>query len=249
MATSLSILYLSHNEAHRVRPSLERAIKVADEIVCIDSGSTDGTPEIFKEYGARVFSHELVNWGDQRNIGLEHCTYSWVLVLDCDEVIDPILLQSILDWKLQEHTDEAFWTLHRVHYFMGKKMKFSGLQHDHIVRLIPTHTRYESLFVHEKVLGKGTLLNGTLHHYSYDNEEQWTAKMRHYAKKQAKDYDSNTGSITLFHTRIKPLFRFFKHFLVKGGIFDGPQGLAYSRWMYRAVLWRYQELKELRKTT
>lgn len=249
MPTPLSVLYLSFNEAQRVRSSLEQVSRVADELVCVDSGSTDGTVALFKEFGADVYSRPLDNWGEQRNFGLDQCTNSWVLVLDCDEIPDENMIAAIKAWKQEEHSEDELWSLHRVHHFMGKRMKFSGLQNDHILRLMPKATRFQALMVHEKVVGKGTLIGGTLEHFSYENEGQWAAKIRSYAVRQAQEYDQRTGRITVFHFGLKPLFRFFKHYVLKGGIFDGPEGWAYSTWMYRAVLWRYQELRELRKTT
>ena len=245
MPVSLSVVYLSYNEEGILGTSLQSVAKLADEIVVVDSGSIDSTQAIAKKYGAKVFERPLENWGEQRNWALDQCSHSWVLVLDCDEVVSLELAKSIQSFKDSEPTD-GLYSFKRTHVFMDKRMRYSGLQNDWIIRLMPKSTRFEALFVHEKVHGKAQRIAGEVIHYTFKSTAHWTEKMRHYAIRQAKDYNEKTQSVTAWHKIVKPSFRFFKHYVLKGGIFDGLQGLHYSLWMYRAVKWRYQELEKLR---
>jgi len=245
MPTQLSVVYLSYNEEDILAKSLSSVEDLADELIVVDSGSTDGTLDIARSFDAKVFSRPLDNWGEQRNWALDQCQYPWVLVLDCDEVLSQELIQELFHFK-KGTPKGGLYSFKRTHIFMNKPMKFSGLQNDWIIRLMPKSTRFETLFVHEKVKGSSLRLSGTLMHHTYKSEEHWSKKMRHYAQRQAKDYQQRTGVITPWHKIVKPSFRFFKHFVVKGGIFDGYNGFMYSLWMYRAVKWRYDELEKLR---
>lgn len=246
MAVKLSVVYLSYNEEDIVASSLDSVANLADEIIFVDSGSTDSTPEIAKRFGARWYDRPLVNWGEQRNWALQQCSYPWILVLDCDEVLCPELQTALSRFK---NSDPALkpHSFRRIHEFMGRTMRFSGLGNDWVVRLLPRGTEFEQLFVHEKVNEPSIKLDGALQHFTYKSEAHWAAKMRSYAVRQAKDYDKRTGTVTAYHKLLKPSFRFFKHFILKGGIFDGRQGWHYSCWMYKAVKWRYNELEKLRE--
>ena len=247
MPTKLSVLYLSYNEADIIAQSLDSVETIADEIIVIDSGSNDGTVAIAKKHGAFVFHKPLENWGNQRNWGLTKCQYHWILVIDCDEVLTDTLIRSIEQFKGDvTATDQMPKAFKRVHYFKGQKMNFSGLQSDLITRLLPTGIRFDELMVHEKVSDRAELIEGSILHYTFKNQEHWRTKFHQYAKRQALDYDATTGTLTPWHTAIKPSFRFFKHYVLKGGIFDGALGLEYSLWMFRAVKWRYDEIKKLR---
>ena len=247
MPTKLSVLYLSYNEADIIAQSLASVQAIADEIILIDSGSKDSTVDIAEKYDALVFYKSLENWGHQRNWGLRKCQYHWILVIDCDEVLTDQLIQSIRHFKRNvTETDQMPRAFKRVHYFKGQKMKFSGLQRDLITRLLPTGMLFNELMVHEKILDQAVLIEGSVKHYSYKSKEHWRDKFQQYAKRQAIDYDAKTRKITAWHTTIKPSYRFFKHYVVKGGIFDGVLGLEYSLWMFRAVKWRYDEIKKLR---
>lgn len=245
MSVQLSVVYLSFNEEDILGRSLQSVADVADEIVVVDSGSTDGTLDIARGFGAKLFTRPLDNWGAQRNWALDQCANFWVLVLDCDEVLSEELVQSLRSFKAGSPT-EGLYSFKRSHVFMDRRMKYSGLQNDWIIRLMPRTTRFETLFVHEKVHGRSSRLSGELVHYTYKSEAHWVGKMRHYAQRQAIDYDPKTGAVSAWHKIVKPSFRFFKHYVLKGGIFDGRKGLDYSVWMYRAVRWRYQELEKLR---
>ncbi|MEJ6760222.1 MAG: glycosyltransferase family 2 protein, partial [Flavobacteriales bacterium] len=152
MPTKLSILYLSYNEADIIAKSLASVEAVADEIILIDSGSTDSTVKIAEKHGATVFHKPLDNWGNQRNWGLRKCQYNWILVIDCDEVLTDELVYSLQHFKRNvTETDQMPRAFKRVHYFKGKKMNFSGLQRDLITRLLPSGVLFNELMVHEKV--------------------------------------------------------------------------------------------------
>lgn len=250
MPTKISVIILTFNEVDILPRSLPSALTVADELIVVDSGSTDGTQSLAQQLGAhKVLEHPMGLWSDQRNWAMDQASNHWVLFIDADEVLDASLQETILKWKHIEHHETSYFGLKRIHYFMGRQMRFSGLQSDVVVRLFHRSQRYTPRQVHERLdVKKPKPLTGTLAHYTYKSQAHWDAKQRLYAKRSATDYANNTGDINLFHTLIKPTFRFIKHFLLRGGILDGKAGFAYSRSMAQGVLWRYQELKKLRNS-
>lgn len=250
MATGLSVIILTLNEADVLPRSLPAALAVADELLVVDSGSTDGTPALAKSLGAHnVLERSMGLWSEQRNWAMDQAQHPWVLFIDADEVLDPSLQAAVQRWKASDHSQDAYFGLRRVHYFMGKRMRFSGLQSDIVVRLFHRSQRYAPRQVHERLdVKKPTPLPGTLLHYTYKNANHWAAKQRSYAARSAADHDAKTGKITPYHTLLKPAYRFLKHYILRGGILDGKAGLAYSTSMAQGVRWRYQELKKLRNS-
>jgi len=246
MSNALSILYLSYNEEDVFGQSLQSVQSLADEIIVVDSGSTDSTVSIAESFGAQVYHRPLGNWGEQRNWGLEKCQHPWILVVDCDEVFTAQLIASLQEWKKETHNEPQPYSFQRVHFFKGKKMRFSGLQNDYVVRLLPKGIKFEALNVHEKVRASSVRLKGELLHFTYKSAEHWEQKFRTYAKRQALDYEHRVGRIGPYYLNVKPSWRFFKHYIIKGGIFDGSRGFEYALWMYRAVKWRYIEVNKLR---
>ncbi|MCO4775620.1 MAG: glycosyltransferase family 2 protein, partial [Flavobacteriales bacterium] len=191
MSTKLSIIILTYNEADVLARTMQAAAQVADELVIVDSHSTDNTLNVAKKNGAtKIEVRDFENWADQRNWAMEQSTYPWVLFIDADEVMDERLIQALLQWKSDLHTDKAaFWGLRRSHFFMGRAMRFSGLQSDVVVRLFHHTRRYNDCAVHEKIdVPKPKPLPGILEHYTYKDWEKWADKQRGYAKRSAKDY-------------------------------------------------------------
>ena len=249
MSTPLSIIILTYNEADVLAATMQAAAPVANELMVVDSFSEDNTVSIAKAHGAtRIESRAFKNWADQRNWAMEQSLHPWVLFIDADEVLDEQLISSLHQWKSETHTDiDNYWGLRRTHFFMNHAMRFSGLQSDVVVRLFHHTRRYSDCEVHEKInVPKPHPLPGRLQHYSYKNWEQWNTKQRTYAYRSAKDHQAKTGTIGLFHTAVKPAFRFFKHFVLRLGFLDGRAGFWYSISMAQGVYWRYVELKKLR---
>ncbi len=248
MPTSITTIILTYNEAERLPQCLEAALTVGDEVLVVDSGSNDGTQVIAKEFGATVLERPMKNWAEQRNWAMDKAIHPWVLFIDADEVIDETLKASLLNWKHHSHEDiAAFWGLKRVHYFKGKRMRFSGLQSDVVIRLFHRSQRYAQREVHEKIdVLKPKPLSGILHHHTYLNAQHWEDKQRSYAAKSALDKNHSTGNLSFFHWVLKPSFRFIKHYLLRGGVLDGRAGWSYSISMAKGVYWRYVEMQKLR---
>lgn len=244
MAVKVSAVVLTYNEADIVAQTLRAIAPAVDELLVVDSGSTDETVAIARRCGATVLHRAFDHWAGQRNWAFSRVNHAWILVLDADEVADAAFVKGLQQWKLDAHDPSEKWNVHRTNYFMGKRMHFSSLQTDIHIRLVHASTRYTEQSVHERIPGDRSLkLPGRLHHYSYKNRAHWEAKLLDYSRRSARDHSSRTPSVTLFHLWLKPAFRFIKHYLIRGGILDGRQGFIYSLDMAKSVRQRYLYLK------
>ncbi|MDG1005928.1 MAG: glycosyltransferase family 2 protein [Schleiferiaceae bacterium] len=245
----LTLLIPTYNEADMLERCIVSAKGVFDEVLVVDSFSTDETVNIAKKLGASVIQRAYENSASQKNWAIPQASYSWVLLLDADEWMTKPLREEVLRIKqgpLPRH--KGFW-VYRSNHFMGKRVRFSGLQGDKVIRLFDRdHCRYEDKHVHSEIRSSGSIgsLKHRLQHETFKSLAQWEQKLHRYAQWQAEDYDSKTGPITAYHTHIKPAWRFLKHFLLQRGFLDGAIGLQVSRYAAWGVRLRYSKLKALR---
>ena len=152
--------------------------------------------------------------------------------------------------KLNSNPSESGFWIGRINNFMGKRISFSGWRGDRVVRLFKRdECRYEPLQVHAEIISEGTMgsLKQKLIHNTFVSREAFHQKLDRYARWQAHDYDSKTGTITIYHTLFKPAARFLKHFILQLGILDGYVGFMISKNQANAVKMRYHYLREMRK--
>lgn len=245
-----TVIIPTFNEASCLARCIESAKEFADELLIVDSFSTDETLEIARAYGAKIIQREYENSASQKNWAIPQAKYEWILLLDADEWLTPSLAAELRELKAHpsrlKHT--GYW-IYRANRFLGKRVRFSGLQGDKVIRLFQRdQCRYEPKHVHAEIVAEGSLgrLRGKLNHDTYKGIAQWEQKLHRYADWQARDYDKRMGPITPYHTVIKPAWRFFKHFILRGGILDGTIGYKVSAYAAWAVWLRYDKLKALR---
>jgi len=225
-----------------------KSVLWADEVIVVDSFSTDGTLDILAEYPeVRVVQHTYENSAAQKNWIIPQAKHEWILLLDADEVATPELVREVKD-VIDKKVEYTAYSIPRENYFFGKQLKYVW-KSDRVNRLFRRDlSRYQELEVHSKLETQGQLgqLHGVIEHHSFKSKDHYLTKMRRYARWSAKDYDEKTGRITVYHMVIKPLARFIKHYLVQGGLFDGKAGYLISLWQAKAVRWRYEEMRKMR---
>ena len=247
---SLSVIITTFNEEQNIQGALE-SVSWADEVIVVDSFSSDRTVEIARKYTRRVMQREYTGPAGQKNWAIPQARHEWILLLDADERVPEKLKLEIQQYLNQEHIPyDAFW-IGRRNFFMGKEVRYSGWQGDAVVRFFRRDLcRYNDKQVHEEVITEGLRvgrLNQKLLHYTYRDMEHFLAKMRRYARWSAQDYDEKTGRVTGFHLLFKPLFRFLKHYFFQLGFLDGKVGLVVSSVMAWGVFLRYANLMERRR--
>ena len=223
---------------------------LADEILVVDSFSTDNTLEIAKGHGARIIQRKYENSASQKNWAIPQASFSWILLLDADEWLTQKLYEELKQIKAQDHEpiESGFW-IYRSNHFMGKHVRYSGWQGDKVIRLFKKEDcSYKIQSVHSEIMtsGKLSFLRSFLNHDTYKGISAWEEKLERYAQWQAQDYSQKMGKVTLFHTLIKPAFRFFKHYILSGGFLDGYIGFRISKYAAWSVWLRYKKVIEIR---
>ena len=244
----LTAIIPTFNEEHNIVEAI-KSVDFADEILVADSFSTDKTIELATPLATKIIQREYENSASQKNWAIPQAQHKWILLLDADERITPKLKEEVLEKLSAKPVESGFW-IGRINHFMGKRIRFSGWRGDRVIRLFKRdECSYEPLHVHAEIISEGTIgsLKHKLTHNTFISREAFRLKLDRYARWQASDYDSRTGSITIFHTHVKPLVRFLKHFIFQLGILDGKVGFIISKYQANAVRNRYQYLRELRK--
>lgn len=248
----LSVIIPTFNEEDNILEVLN-TVRWANEWIVVDNFSADRTAELAKTFGATVYERKYTGPADQKNWAIPQATHEWILLLDADERVTPELALEIRHW-LEQQTEipyDAFW-IGRQNHFMGRKIRFSGWQNDAVVRLIRRDVcRYDNKQVHEEIDTahiQVSRLKAKMDHFTFKSLDHFLEKMQRYARWSAQDHAGKTKAIGLYHLCLKPLFRFFKHYILKGGILDGATGFIISVIMAWGVFLRYAYLLAERRS-
>ena len=245
---NLSAIIPTYNEESNICDAI-KSVDFADEILIVDSFSTDRTVEIAEKCGAKVVQHEYLTPAKQKNWIIPQAKNKWVLLIDADERISPDLRKEIIETVKSDGDKVGYW-IFRTNYFQGKLIRFSGLQRDKVMRLIQKdNCVYDNKHVHEEIIANGKVgyLQNKILHNTYKSLDTYIEKLNYYADLQVLDIEHRVGKITAFHLIIKPFFRFIHHFVFRFGFLDGLAGLTISLLYAYAVRLRYFKLWYKRK--
>ena len=242
----VSGLIITHNEEKNIREVLE-CFDFCDEIVIVDSFSTDRTLEIAKTFpNVKIIQNKFENFTKQRNLALDNAKNDWVLFLDGDERITPELKAEIIETLNSKNKKDAYY-FYRKFFFEGKPINYSGTQNDKNFRLFrKSKTRYitekkvhETLDIKENI---GSLKNKLLH-YSVADKESYRKKMIHYGELKGKELFEKGKKYSFFKQMAKTAFKFFKSYILKLGILDGRDGFELCKLQTLSVYETYESLK------
>ncbi|WP_417856353.1 glycosyltransferase family 2 protein [Xanthomarina gelatinilytica] len=239
----LSVIIPTFNEEAYLKNAL-RSVSFADEIIVIDSLSTDKTVEIAETFGCKVLHRKFDNFSNQKNHALQYATGKWVLFIDGDERITYKLKQEIL--QAIETGKHAGYKLNFPHFYMNR---FLYHHTDNVTRLVLREKcRFEGS-VHEKLIVDGSIgkLKNPVLHFTYKGLMQYISKKDSYAWFQAKQLLNKGKKATYFHLAFKPFYRFFSSYILRGGFRDGIPGLAVASINAYGVFSRYVKLILLQK--
>ncbi len=240
----ISGIITTYNEEDNIEGALS-SIEWLDELIVVDSFSSDRTVEIAKSKGAKILQREYDNPSSQKNWAIPQARYEWILLLDADERCTDELKTEVLATVKNPNCD-AYW-IPRKNYFMGKHVKYSGWQGDKVIRLFRRDTcKYNDNWVHEEIITdkKVGFLSSKLIHNTYKNIPHYKAKMERYAEYAVQDLLKKKKSVGFFHLHIKPIARFLKHYIFQLGVLDGKVGLTISKISAHYVKLKYQKLKK-----
>lgn len=239
----ISACIVTLNEQRNLPRVLNSLQDLADEVVLVDSGSSDQTVAIAGERGACVYARPWTNYGDQKNFAAESATHAWILSLDADEELSPELRESLLAWKSTEPQFTVYEMARRAHY-LGAWIRHSGWYPDYQRRLYRRDVaRFEGV-VHEALRFPGEVgrLQGDLLHYTMDSFAEHERKVECYTDLAARQmYAAGMRSwrpAMWFAT----LWSWFQNFILRGGFLDGYRGALIARMAARSVRLKYKKL-------
>jgi glycosyltransferase involved in cell wall biosynthesis len=245
----LTALVITYNEEGNMKEVLDN-LAFADEIIVVDSFSSDKTFEIASSFkNVKVVQRIFDNYALQRNYALSLAANAWILFIDADERLSAKLKEEIRFTINQKNNASAYY-IYRNFMFENKKLRFSGWQTDKIIRLFKKESASYNIekIVHEKLIIKGSVgkLKNKLIHYSYSNYDDYKNKMIFYGKLKAKEEFVKKTNPNAFHFFIRPLYQFLNQFLIRFGFLDGKKGVIICYLNALSVAVRFQELKKLK---
>lgn len=227
----LSIAIISKNEETNLRRCLSSVKDLPAEIVIVDSGSTDGTEAVAKEFGVHFISQNWLGFTDQKNFCNGHCTQPWILALDCDEELSPELRASI-ERFFSDGSDKKFngaWMARRV-WFMGRWICHGDWYPDKKLRLFKRDLGkwqgHASSQVHERLVveGQTMTLEGDLYHYSFRDIRHYLVKHVDYSDVFVAHEESSGRQWSLVDAIFRPWWRFVRAYFLRRGFLDGFPG-------------------------
>ncbi len=225
----MAVIILTRNEKNNIVACLQSAA-FADETIVVDSGSTDGTQDLALQYGAKVYEHPMDDTGfaGQRNFALTQTRAAWVFYLDADERILDDTAKEIA--AVVAENNRAAYRVKRLNIVFGQLMRFGGHKPDYVTRLFPREAVKWAGVVHEtpKTSLPVKTLKNPLEHYTYTDWERYFEKFNSYTTLMAKRMGEEGRHITFAHILFRPLYAFFRFYVLQLGFLDGKQGFIFA---------------------
>lgn len=243
----LSVVIITYNEEENIGRCLQSVKRIADEIIIVDSMSTDRTVEIAEQYNAKVYQHVFEGYVKQKRIATNYASHNWVFTLDADEVVTPELEESISKTKKEPHSDA--YKINRITSYCGKWIKHSGWYPDHIIRLFDrTKGQWHGGSIHEHwELDKKSetgLLKGHLLHYSFPTISDYIGKINKYTELSARDAVAKGKNRNLLQILLVPKWNFLVKYIFRLGFLDGYYGYVICKLDSYVTFVKYTKIRQ-----
>lgn len=245
----LSVVIITFNEEKNISRCLESVKEIADEIVVLDSFSTDSTPDICRQHQVKFFQHAFDGHIEQKNRAVTYASHPHVLSLDADEALDRTLVQSIREVK--NNFSKQGYYMNRLTNYCGHWVRHCGWYPDRKLRLWDSrlgrwagtnpHDRYE-LFAGDKLTGH---LKGNILHYSYYTVNDHYRQVDYFTDIASRAYFEKGRRAPWYKLVVNPAAKFVDHFFLKRGFLDGKAGYRISRISAYATWLKYKKLRAL----
>jgi glycosyltransferase involved in cell wall biosynthesis len=245
----ISAVLITFNEEANIEAALRSLEGIADEIVVVDSFSTDRTVKLAREFTDRIVQRKWTNYSDQKNYADGLATHPWIFSLDADERISAELRIELLALKAGDPSCAGF-SMPRLVFYLGRWIRHCGWYPDPKIRLFRRDSaRWEGEYVHETLAIRGEVrkLKGPLHHYTYRSIGDHLARLDKFADLGAQKLYAQGRKSRWYHLLLLPFSRFLKSFLLKRGFLDGFAGLVVSVLNGYSIFVRYAKLREIWK--
>lgn len=245
---TLSVIIITKNESQHIADCID-SVAFADEIIVLDSGSTDGTREIAQAKGAKVeLSPDWPGFGPQKNRALDLATKEWVLSIDADERVTPELALEIQ--QVLKNPQAQAYKIARLSNFCGRWIRHSGWWPDLVLRLFKRGTaRFTDAVVHESVRPEGAvaILKGHFLHYSYPDMESLIIKSNRYSSDAAQAMHARGKTTSILGVVGHSVWTFIRIYIIRRGFLDGKEGFILAATGAAGSFFRYSKLFFLNK--
>jgi len=240
----ISATIIAYNEERNIPRAIE-SLRCCDEILVVDSGSTDRTVEVAEKFGARVIEANWRGYAGQKNYASEMASYDWILSIDADEALSEDLEGQIWQLKKQGPDFDAY-TFPRLAQYLGRWILYSGWYPDRKIRLFDRRkASWVGDYVHESVVSQGRVgqLEGNLLHYTCGSLSEHLKTMDRYTTLAAEEIVARKKRVSVRHLLLDPPWTFFKTYIFQRGFQDGMEGLAIA---YMAALYTFLKYAKAR---
>lgn len=239
--TQLSVIIITFNEAANIEACL-KSVSFADEIVVLDSGSTDGTPDLARGMGASVYvTNDWPGFGPQKNRALGLAQYSWVLSLDADERVPPELANKIR--QVVDKDAGSAYEIPRLTQFCGQWIRHCGWTPDYVLRLFKRGAaHFSDDLVHERVVltrGVPSRLTSSMLHYSYPTPSHYWRKLEQYSQAWARQRFACGQKTSMLRAALAGVVAFLRSYFFRLGFLDGAMGFAVCSMQAQAAFGKY----------
>lgn len=246
----LSGVIITYNEEKHLEKCLSSLTGIVDEIVVVDSFSTDNTPDICKKFNVKFISRPFVDYVDQKNFALDQCSYVHVLSLDGDEELSEELKTEIL--KVKENWQYDGYSFNRLNNYCGKWIKHGSWYPDTKIRLFDRRkARWGGEMIHETIelqdYKSHKKLDGNLLHWAYNSYSEHYSKINGFTDMQAHVNFAKGKKTTVLKIVVSPLWKFLNSYILKLGLLDGFQGFVISTFSASGIFLKNLKLYELHK--
>lgn len=243
----ISAVIITKNESRVIRDCVNSCLQFTDDVVVLDSGSQDDTVQIAKDAGAKVYSHDWLGYGPQKNLANSFSKYDWVLSIDADEQVDKKMIHTL---KHLKPDPKVVYCFKLVDHFNSRPIRFSELRPKWKKRLFNKNSvSWDEREVHEQLLLSDDInlmhCPGLLLHYSYIQFEDFENKIEHYARLGAQEMKNNNKTLSPIKKIFNPSFRFFRSYIIYGGFLEGSLGFKISRTLARGLRIKYNTYEKL----
>jgi glycosyltransferase involved in cell wall biosynthesis len=244
MSTITSIV-ITYNEENNIKECLE-SLKWTDEIIVVDSNSTDRTVELAKKHTENIYTTDTLSFSKKRNLALEKASCDWIIWIDADERVSEELYIEIYDIINNPSEKYVAFLINRRSFFINKFIKHCGWYPDYTLRLFKRTAgiRFDDARVHEKILynGKTGKLKNEIIHYTDKDFEHYIKKLNSYTTSSSLDLHESGKKANIADIIFRPVFTFIKMYFLKLGLLDGYTGLMVCTLSSIHVFMKYSKL-------
>lgn len=246
--SNVSVVIICKNAESTIKQVLEKACMCSNDVVVMDSFSTDDTKKIAAEFPITWVEQTWLGYSAQKNKANEHAKYSWVLSIDTDEVLSEALIEELKSLSFEKG---SVYSIPFENIYCGKKIRFGRWQGERHIRLFnKEEVQWNEDAVHEglNIQNQAILyLKHPILHYSMQTKEEHLNKAEKYAMLGAERLKIQGKKATFIKRFINPPFRFFKDYVLSLGFLDGKLGFQIATIQAKEVFWKYKKLKELQQ--